>query len=347
MPASAHIYSQELLLHQNKPVGSPMVMSLHSLLPAEVPLDINVDGETGGQNVTGQQGPDMDAALAERMQLEELAVDDEETAALALQFAEYVDSPPISRPEAGTAQKLSYTAVAQRSETESSPESTSASQELFDTTFPLGHKILPTPGTNLRCGLYAIILSYGKQYASRTNQPSIEALMSVVDSSRYRNVVSRPQIAANSHEANIMANRPKPKQQDKPKTQRRTRSQKKEDLEDLDDFLQNDRYFSPDQLDLLLRLWGENNGLRLRLGYLHGQDAKLLGRSQADERADVVWIHYRARGAGHYSGLAAKFENESQKDQSDNSKRVNSKRGRGGGKKRGGLAKGQQRLVFR
>lgn len=273
-------------------------MSRSSLLLSDEPLDDDdVDGDTISKTNAAHELGDMDAVLAERLQLEELSIEDDDTAALALQYAEWTTSQQqtYSSPES---LDESFERTLRRSEADPEPASTSPAQQQFDTAFPAGYKILSTPGTNFRCELYAMILSYNSQYASRTTKPSIDTLMEIVNGPQYRNAVSRPQIASNAHEANIMAaaaQGPKKKETSK-------------NGENLRGFLQNDRYFSPDQLDMLLRFWGEPRGLRLRLGYVHGEEAKLLSRGQHADAEDVIWIHFRPKGAGHYSGMAIKTD---------------------------------------
>lgn len=283
-------------------------MAQHSLLNADDSLNDTTDEDAEGENGVGDTASAMDAALAERLQLEELAVNDAETAALALQYAEYSTT---TNQEPGSSRDATPAETRQPSPT-SEQSGTPSAKQMFDRAFNDGFRVLPTPATNLRCGLYAIILSYKHQYPSRTNQPNIETLMEVVNSHNYRQVVSRPQIASNAAEANIMAVRAQEAEDAASRPRARTRAQKKrigETVgENIGDFLQNDRYFSPDQLDLLLRLWGETNSLRLRLGYILNGEATLLGRGRGEEQGDVVWIHFRSKGSGHYSGLAAKTE---------------------------------------
>lgn len=278
-------------------------MPRYSLLsPEEVldpPSEDHADTKEVGE-ILAVEDVSMDAALAERLQLEELFVQDDETEALALQYEQYATGPvkATTSPPKHQNGDSSLAKALQLSEYDLEPATATPAQVLYRNAFPYGHKILQTPGTNMRCGLYAIILSYANQYPSRSEQPTMEALIAVVNSVRYRSIMSRPQTASSAHEASVMA----------AATRSPTAKNKKGKLkkEAVHEFLQNDRYFSPDQLDLLLRFWGEQNGLRLRLGYVHDGEAKLLSRGHNDEAGDVVWIHFNRKGAGHYSGLAVK-----------------------------------------
>jgi hypothetical protein len=284
--------------------------------------------------------PVMDAALAERLQLEELSVDDAETAALRLQYAEYADNSqqiwPQSYPASENTLAGSTSAdSANASRSESQETGVATAEQLFEAAFPSGHTILPTAGTNLRCGLYAIIKSSDHQYSDRTEQPTIDTLMEVVNSDQYRQAVSRPQIASNEHEAAIMAALAQESPKSPPRPKGKTRATKRRNGETVEEILQNDRYFSPDQLDLLLRFWGEARGLRLRLGYYLANEPRLLGRDQDDGQADVVWIHLRTRGAGHYSGLTVNDGKKKDQNQGGNRGRGSANASKGKGKNRG------------
>lgn len=151
-------------------------------------------------------------------------------------------------------------------------------------TFPNGFDIIPTPVDELRCGIYAIILSYSHQFPDLTDVPDYDELMSIIATAAFRNVMGLASVA--------------PECLDTEDGAYVTGAE-----EAAHEALTNDRYFSPDQLDILLSLWGWRRGLNLRLGYIEENTPKLLARQGADDKAEVVWIHFDGTGMGHYSGV--------------------------------------------
>lgn len=248
-----------------------------------------------------------------------------------------------------------------------------AALSAYSDRFPWSHRLLPTPSTNRRCGLYAITLSYASQLPEHRPRPTVDSLIEIVNSDDYRDIVSRPlapRPAVKSSqdtthvEQTTISHRPtedkkwqqvRPKKISRNQRRRLTKSYAtsaepsnthgdrticasilkpdrpmKDSAERPESFLSNDRHFSPDQLDLILRLWGENWGLRLRLGYVFEGRPVLSAReedsSTFEDRGDgvveeeVVWVHLeggglgkgskdgkrrkKGTGIGHYSGMA-------------------------------------------
>jgi hypothetical protein len=164
-------------------------------------------------------------------------------------------------------------------------------QLMFDHSFPNGHELIDTPGSNLECGLYAIRLSMGAQYP-QIPQPKLEDLRAILRS---------PEVEAYW-----------------------------ESFQDLDTdpgSALGDNNLTADQVQALLSWWAEAflggtefQGIELKLGvYLQGHGPQLMYSDGVREGDNILWVHNNAASSvnggifDHYSGLRPRPAHSNQK----------------------------------
>jgi hypothetical protein len=269
--------------------------------------------DNGGDVLTTLNKPSVSTS-----NIDDLQLDNDQVFALTLQLLELGDEQSTAAPL--TAQPATEAQPKGSAQSSDQTQVVSRAKRLLTISFPKGYIKLPTPGTGNRCGLFALILSYAWLYtpqlaariasslAQSGNQqhyhcgckqvaqhrtgvpfvinrdisantrhpnhvtcdvpvaqdqrtgagmpppPTLENLLAVVASPAYRTIMARPGVNAG-----------------------------------LKAFLRNDSNFSPDQLDIILRLWGEGQGAKgLRVGYV----VKSRGDESAEARVGLVGRQY-------------------------------------------------------
>lgn len=156
---------------------------------------------------------------------------------------------------------------------------------------PGRHRLVETDEDGL-CGLHAIRstlerLNAQPETTSPIPIPSLQELQDIVDSPDYRNTLASPWTADNASDVGL-----------------REEILYKERLANRD-------WFSPQQLDLMIRIWGTSHKRNLRLGLLFDSDDPWMFGND-DSGYETIFIHFRpiTKYRGHYRGLERMVDSE-------------------------------------
>lgn len=147
-------------------------------------------------------------------------------------------------------------------------------QNRFANDFPGGYRRLFTNGLGLRCGLFAVQRMMQDLDLPGFEVPDMDTLLQVVAEA---NQQAYDQVVGPHGEA----------------------------TQEVLSQIVNDNMFGADQLDQVVRIYGERYGANLRLGLVRtGTSPQMVPRQTTNEDETMIWVHYDPAGVGHFSAIA-------------------------------------------